>query len=49
MKPDPRLLASQNIEVWEPVPHTPYQASNLGRLRNPKTGNLVGTCLLKNP
>jgi hypothetical protein len=48
MKPDPRLLASQNIEVWEPVPHTPYQASNLGRLRNPKTGNLVGTCLLKN-
>ena len=48
MKQDPRLLALQNVEVWEPVPYTPYEASNLGRLRNPKTGNFVGTCLLKN-
>jgi len=48
MTTDPRLLALQNIEVWEPVPGTSYEASNLGRLRNPKTGNFVGTCLLKN-
>jgi len=48
MSTDPRQLALQNIEVWAPVPGTPYEASNLGRLRNPKTGNFVGTCLLKN-
>ena len=45
---DPRTLCAQGVEVWAPVPGTPYEASNLGRVRNPKTGRIVGTCRLKN-
>lgn len=48
MSLDPRSLALSGIEVWQPVPGSPYEASNLGRMRNPKTGNIVGTCRLKN-
>lgn len=48
MTTDPRSLALAGIEVWKPVPNSPYEASNLGRMRNPKTGKFVGTCLLKN-
>lgn len=28
-------------EVWKPVPGWPYEASNLGRVRNPKTGRVL--------
>jgi len=31
---DPRLLASLGIEVWRPSPPSPYEASNLGRIRS---------------
>lgn len=48
MPTDPRTLALSGIEIWRPVPGHPYEASNLGRVRNPKTGRFVGTCLLKN-
>lgn len=47
MTEDPRALAARNEEVWAPVPGTAYEASNLGRVRNPKTGRIVGTCRLK--
>lgn len=40
---DPRTLAELGVEVWADVPDFPYEASNLGNLRNPKTGALVGT------
>ena len=40
---DPRALAELGVEVWADVPDFPYEASNLGKLRNPKTGALVGT------
>lgn len=43
MEQDPRSLAAQGIEVWRPVPETSYEASNLGRLRNVKTGRCIGT------
>ena len=43
MTQDPRSLATQGIEIWRHVPDTKYEASNLGRLRNPKTGNIIGT------
>ena len=43
MTQDPRTLAVQGIEIWRHVPDTKYEASNLGRLRNPKTGNIIGT------
>lgn len=42
---DPRTLALEGIEVWKPVPDFKYEASNLGRVRNPKTGNIVGAHL----
>lgn len=45
---DPRILAKQNIEIWRPVPDTDFEASNLGRMRNSKSGKFVGTCQLKN-
>lgn len=31
---DPRTLASLGIEVWRPSPPSPYEASNLGRVRS---------------
>ena len=31
---DPRTLASLGIEVWQPSPPSPYEASNLGRVRS---------------
>lgn len=40
---DYRALEVQGVEIWRPVPNAKYEASNLGRLRNPKTGNIVGT------
>jgi hypothetical protein len=40
---DPRALAELGVEVWADVPGFPYEASNLGSLRNPKTGARVGT------
>lgn len=43
MTEDPRTLAAQGVEIWRLAPNTKYEASNLGRLRNPKTGNIVGT------
>ena len=47
MPTDPRTLCEQGVEVWAPVPDSPYEASNLGQVRNPKTGRIVGTCRLK--
>jgi len=40
---DPRTLVELGVEVWADVPGFPYEASNLGSLRNAKTGARVGT------
>jgi hypothetical protein len=45
---EPRRLGTIGIEIWSPVPGTSYEASNLGRVRNVKTGREIGTCRLKN-
>lgn len=40
---DPRELCLRGVEVWRPIPGTAYEASNLGQIRNPKTGRIIGT------